>query len=144
MNIQTITVDFDDTLYTKCFHQIAEKRLSFFKTMINSRIFRVIVVTARTQNISDIVDFCNSHDIRIDGIVSHAGTKLEILKNLNSVAHFEDSDKLVPFLAENGINCFYMGEHLSNSLKQEWKQNLVIQNIWQYYVLDNNTRGLSE
>jgi len=110
--------------------------------MINSGIFRVIVVTARTQNISDIVDFCNSHDIRIDGIVSHAGTKLEILKSLNSIAHFEDSDKLVPFLAENGINCFYMGEYLSNSLKSEWKESLEKDGVWKYYVLDNNTRGL--
>jgi hypothetical protein len=135
-------VDFDDTLYTKAFVEIARKRLSFFKTMINSGIFRVIVVTARTQNISDIVDFCNSHDIRIDGIVSHAGTKLEILKSLNSIAHFEDSDKLVPFLAENGINCFYMGEYLSNSLKSEWKESLEKDGVWKYYVLDNNTRGL--
>ena len=142
MKIQTITVDFDDTLYTKAFVEIARKRLSFFKTMINSGIFRVIVVTARTQNISDIVDFCNSHDIRIDGIVSHAGTKLEILKSLNSIAHFEDSDKLVPFLAENGINCFYMGEYLSNSLKSEWKESLEKDGVWKYYVLDNNTRGL--
>ncbi len=142
MSIPTITVDFDDTLYTKCFVEIAEKRLSFFKTMINSEIFRVVVVTARTQNISDIVEFCKNHDIRIDGIVSHAGTKLEILKSLNSIAHFEDSDKLTPFLAENGINVFYMGEYTSPVCKAEWKKNLELQDIWQHYVADDNTRGL--
>lgn len=144
MNKQTITVDFDDTLYTKCFVEIAKNRLSFFKTMINSGIFRVVVVTARTQNISDIVDFCKLHDIKIDGIFSSAGNKLAILKELNTVAHFEDSDSITPLLAENGINCFYMGEYLSNSLKSEWKESLKKQEVWKYYVLDNNTRGMTE
>lgn len=142
MKIQTVTIDFDDTLYTKCFARIAENRLNFFKTMINSGVFRTIVVTARKANIHEIVEFCEQHDIKIDGIVHNAGDKLKILQELESIAHFEDSDKLVPFLSENGINCFYMGEYLSNSLKVEWKENLEKQDVWKYYVLDNNTRGL--
>lgn len=144
MNKQTITVDFDDTLYTKCFVEIAKNRLSFFKTMINSGIFRVVVVTARTQNISDIVDFCKLHDIKIDGIFSSAGNKLAILKELNTVAHFEDSDSITPLLAENGINVFYMGEYTSQNCKTTWKLSLVEQGIWHYYVQDNNTRGFTE
>lgn len=144
MAIPTITVDFDDTLYTKAFVEIARKRLSFFKTLINSGIFRVIVVTARTQNIHEISEFCENNEIRIDGIVSHAGTKLTILKELNSIAHFEDSDSITPLLAENGINVFYMGEYTSQNCKTIWKDSLVEQDVWKYYVLDNNTRELTE
>lgn len=144
MSVPTITVDFDDTLYTKCFPEIARNRLTFFKTMVNSGIFRVVVVTARTKNIHEISEFCKKFDIRIDGIVSHAGTKLAILKELNTVAHFEDSDSITPLLAENGINVFYMGEYTSQNCKATWKRSLVEQGVWKYYVLDNNTRGLSE
>ena len=142
MTVPTITVDFDDTLYTKAFVEIARKRLSFFKTMINSGVFRVYVVTARTQNIHEIVEFCKLHDIRIDGIFSSAGNKLEILKSLKTIAHFEDSDSITPLLAENGINVFYMGEYTSQNCKTTWKRSLVEQGVWKYYVLDNNTRGL--
>jgi len=112
--------------------------------MVNSGIFRVVVVTARTKNIHEISEFCKKFDIRIDGIVSHAGTKLAILKELKTVAHFEDSDSITPLLAENGINVFYMGEYTSQNCKTTWKSSLVEQGIWHYYVLDNNTRGLSE
>ena len=144
MTVPTITVDFDDTLYTKAFVEIARKRLSFFKTLINSGIFRVVVVTARKDNIHEIVEFCDNNDIRIDGIVHNAGNKLNILKELNTVAHFEDSDSITPLLAENGINVFYMGEYTSQNCKTTWKDSLVEQGIWHYYVLDNNTRGLDE
>lgn len=144
MTVPTITVDFDDTLYTKAFVEIARKRLSFFKTLINSGIFRVVVVTARKDNIHEIVEFCDNNDIRIDGIVHNAGNKLAILKELNTVAHFEDSDSITPLLAENGINVFYMGEYTSQNCKTTWKSSLVEQGIWHYYVLDNNTRGLDE
>ena len=142
MAIPTITVDFDDTLYTKCFLAIGQKRLNFFRTMINSGVFRVVVVTARTNNIHEISEFCENSNIRIDGIVSHAGDKLSILKELNSIAHFEDSDKLTPFLAEHGVNVFYMGEYTSSKCKEEWKETLVIKGEWHYYQKDDNTRGL--
>jgi hypothetical protein len=110
--------------------------------MINSGIFRVVVVTARTHNIHEISEFCENSNIRIDGIVSHAGDKLSILKELNSIAHFEDSDKLTPFLAENGVNVFYMGEYTSPKCKAEWKESLVIKGEWHYYQQDDNTRGM--
>lgn len=138
----TITIDFDDTLHTKAFPTIAVGRLNFFKTLVNSAIFRVLIVTARTQNIADISDFCKENDIRINGIVSHAGDKLTILKEVGAIAHFEDNEAIVRNLSENGINCFYMGEFLSTTLKEQWKASLEVQGSWVYYVKDNNTRGM--
>jgi hypothetical protein len=138
----TITVDFDDTLFVKSFPTIALDRLAFFKTMVSSGIFRVVIVTARTKNITDITEFCQKNGIPIDGIIHSAGDKLAIIKELRSIAHFDDSEKICQLLAENGINTFYMGEFLSPICKEEWKAGLVASGTWKYYVLDNNTRGM--
>ena len=139
---QTITVDFDDTLYVKAFPNIAIDRLAFFKAMVASGVFRVVVVTARTKNIADIHEFCGKNEIPIDGIIHSAGDKLAIIKELHSIAHFDDSEKICQLLSENGINTFYMGEFLSPVCKEEWKDGLVASGTWKYYVLDNNTRGM--
>ena len=138
----TITIDFDDTLFVKSFPTIALDRLNFFKTMVSSGIFRVIIVTARTKNIADITDFCERNGIPIDGVIHSAGDKLAIVKELRSIAHFDDSERICQLLAENGVNTFYMGEFLSPVCKEEWKAGLVASGTWKYYVLDNNTRGM--
>lgn len=138
----TITVDFDDTLHTKAFPEIACKRLSFFRTLTNSGIFRVLVVTARTKNIEDICTFCKQHDIKIDGVISHAGDKLKVLQEVRTIAHFEDNEQIIRNLSENGINCFYTGEFLSSPLKEQWRAFLEADGTWTFYVRDNNTRGL--
>lgn len=138
----TITVDFDDTLMVKSFPTIALDRLAFFKAMVGSGMFRVIIVTARTKNIADITEFCQKNEIQVDGIIHSAGDKLAIVKELRSIAHFDDSEKICQLLAENGVNTFYMGEFLSPVCKEEWKAGLVASGTWKYYVLDNNTRGM--
>ena len=138
----TITIDFDDTLFVKSFPRIAIDRLAFFKAMVTSGIFRVIIVTARTKNLADITDFCERNGIPVDGIIHSAGDKLASIKELKSIAHFDDSERICQLLAENGINTFYMGEFLSTVCKEEWKSGLVASGTWKYYVLDNNTRGM--
>lgn len=142
---QNITVDFDDTLATKSFPEISEKRLSFFKTLVNSGIFNVVLVTARNhEDCKDIYTFLNTHGIHITAVYADCHSKLEVCKFLNTYAHFDDSERICRELSENGINCFYCGEFLSDKNKEVWKKTLVIKGEWEFYVKDNNTRGMGE
>lgn len=142
---KVITVDFDDTLFTKSFPAIAEYRLEFFKELVNSGVFRVVLVTARKQeDCSEVYSFLNNHNILIDEVYCDCHSKLEVCRFLETFAHFDDSERICKELSENGINCFYCGEFLSEQNKQNWKKSLVIKGEWHFYVKDNNTRGMEE
>jgi hydroxymethylpyrimidine pyrophosphatase-like HAD family hydrolase len=142
---KTITIDFDDTLYTKSFPVIAAYRLEFFKELVNSGIFNVVLVTARKYaDCEEVQNFLNSHNIKINEIYCDCHSKLEVCRFLETFAHFDDSERICKELSENGINCFYCGEFLSNQNKQVWKESLVISGEWHFYVNDDNTRGMEE
>ena len=142
---KVITVDFDDTLFTKSFPAIAAYRLEFFKELVNSGVFRVVLVTARKwEDCNEIYSFLNNHNILIDEVYCDCHSKLEVCRFLETFAHFDDSERICKELSENGINCFYCGEFLSEQNKQNWKKSLVIKGEWHFYVKDNNTRGMEE
>jgi len=142
VNKQTITVDFDDTLQT-VFSELSDNRVEFFRLL--AQVSTVYIVTARhAEHVGEIRQFLKEQNIQVCGIISDCRSKVNACKSLNSLAHFDDSERHCKELTENGVNCYYMGEFHSETMKQVWKRSKVEQGVWKYYVLDNNTRGLSE
>jgi hypothetical protein len=152
-----VTFDFDDTIRCKGPMKVfQEGRTALFRALAASPDILPLVVTSRDGSrpsfvanhtaTGEIQAFLEEVGIRVAGIVYQAGTKVDTIRRLGAVAHFDDDVNVARACAEAGINALAMGEWLSPKLGREWAEcddpHLAAERP--FYLLKAGTGGIEE
>lgn len=138
-----ITSDFDDTLADKT--GVFAIRNKIFSILSNAENVLFFIVTSRKNIISEednklltdnMLEFCEYYDIRIDGIFYNIRNKINLLKILNPVCHFDDHLKTVFNCVNSNIPSMIPTESLEEKYHIKWVETLENTGEIRYYNTD--------